>query len=102
MDWRNRKYYLITYSMHRPYNWNQISKTVRLYPPYNHFNGFRTNNDMTYDGCAWEMTGQYLPSQMLSCSIADADEVELQMERLHQNKYGLFKYCELTKEMCGT
>ena len=50
MDWRQRKYYLITYSMEKPYNWNEISKTVRLYPPYNHFNGFKTNKALTYYG----------------------------------------------------
>lgn len=99
MDWRHRKYYLITYSMEKPYNWNEISKTVRLYPPYNHFNGFKTNKALTYDGCAWEATGQYVPSQMLSCRIADADEVELQMERLHQSRS--FMYSELTQEICG-
>lgn len=99
MDWRHRKYYLITYSMEKPYNWNEISKTVRLYPPYNHFNGFKTNKTLTYDGRAWKTTGQHVPSQMLSCSIADADEVELQMERLHQSRS--FMYCELTQEVCG-
>lgn len=99
MDWRNRKYYLITYSMAQPYNWNQIAKSVRLYPPYNHFKGFQTDKALTYDGCAWETTGQYVPSQMLSCSIQNADEVELQMERLHQSRS--FMYHELTQEMCG-
>lgn len=99
MDWRHRKYYLISYSMAQPYNWNKISKTIRLYPPYNHFNEFKKSKALTYDGCAWKTTGQHVPSQMLSCSIADADEVELQMERLHQTNS--FMYYELTQELCG-
>ena len=98
MDWRHRKYYLITYSMACPYNWNQIYKTINLYPPYNHFKNYRKNKAMTYDGCAWQLTGEYLPSQMLSCRIEDADEVEMQMERLHQRHS--FKFYELTPELC--
>lgn len=99
MDWRHRKYYLITYSMAHPYNWNQISKSIRLHPPYNHFKQYMCGNTLTYDGCSFRETGAYLPSQMLSCRMEDADEVELQMERLHYKHS--FAYSELTKEMCG-
>lgn len=99
MDWRHRKYYLISYSMEHPYNWNQISRSIRLFPPYNHFKQYLSENRLSYDGVAWRETKEPVPSQMLSCLAEDADEVELQMERLHQSN--AFSYCELTQEMCG-
>ena len=99
MEWRHRKYYLISYSMEQPFNWNSIAKSIRLFPPYNHFKAYCSKIGVSYDGLAWRETGEHIPSQMLSCRLEDADEVELQMGRLRN--HCSFDFCELTPTMCG-
>lgn len=98
MDWRERNYYLIDYSMARQPNWKSISKSIKLFPPYNHFKGYPG-----YDQRVPFSNGVHWANQMLSCRKSDAALVEEAMKNMEEvySGYFYFRFAKLTPDMCG-
>lgn len=98
MDWRERTYYLIDYSMVRQPDWKSIAKSIKLFPPYNHFKAYPG-----YDPCFMFTNGAHWVNQMLSCRKSDAAMVEEAMQRMEQtySGYFYFQFAKLSPEMCG-
>ena len=71
MDWRERNYYWIDYSMVRQPDWKSIAKSIKLFPPYNHVKAHPG-----YDPCFMFTKGSHWANQMLSCRKSDAAMVE--------------------------
>lgn len=98
MDWRERNYYWIDYSMVRQPDWKSIAKSIKLFPPYNHVKAHPG-----YDPCFVFTNGAHWANQMLSCRKSDAAMVEEAMQRMEQTDSGYFyfRFVKLSPEMCG-
>lgn len=96
MDYRNRKYYLVTLSSSsydiRLNHFKMFIPTLKISEPYNHF-----KNGKSYDG---ENTNKYW-QMMISCrnEHAEALEYELNKDKRQNEKYSYFM--ELNKQICG-
>lgn len=104
MDYRKRKYYLVTLESYgyreRIKILKRIAPTSKISPPYNHI--MRGNIDgSNYDGDHRNITGMSYVEFMISCKIEDSKLLEFQLrEQKKQYGYGC-NFVELTKEMCG-
>ena len=104
MDYRDRKYYLVTlsYSSYktRLNKFKQIAPSLKISAPYNHFkNGKSYDGANTVDLCNccyynyWQM--------LISCNKQESDLLEYELNKMlvKDKKYSYF--IELHKNLCG-
>ena len=106
MDWRERKYYLV--SFHR-FNrdmrmrfFKNAAPSLKMSAPYGHkaYHVDGKKPQSVYDGVWYKDTGLFLPECMMSCRTEEAEALEYELRKMVRNdKYSGFY--ELTKEFCG-
>lgn len=105
MDYRHRKYYLVSvpyFSRSMRMNYFKIAApSIKISPPYNHILHRQPKYTSNYDGLWYKETGIHRPDMMISCKIEDADSLEYALRKMVRNDDGYGKFYELTKSFCG-
>ena len=111
MDWRNRKYYLVTlgYGIRHCGRFQMLKRipSVKFSKPYNHI--FPPIKDapegylgsINYDGKHTDETGMRYVQYMISCNDAQSESVENLLNNFHNDEPLYCYWFELTKEICG-
>lgn len=107
MDWRSRKYYLVSipyFCRDMRINYFKIAApSIKMSEPYNHVAHKigRYGSDYKYDGQWCKETGVHRPDYMISCKTEESEALEYELRKMVRNDgyYGAFY--ELTKEFCG-
>ena len=102
MDYRHRKYYLVSipyFSRDMRIGYFKIAApSLKMHTPYNHVH---IKEDFeAYDGIWHEHTGVRRPDAMLSCRIEDSNALEYELRKMVRNDYPYGKFFELTKNYC--
>lgn len=102
MDYRHRKYYLVSipyFSRDMRIRYFKIAApSLKMHAPYNHILKQHTSD---YDGCCHEDTGVRRPDVMISCKLEDVESLEYELRKMVRNDDGYGKFYELIKEFCG-
>lgn len=101
MDYKNRKYYLVSipyFSRAMRLSYFKIAApTLKMSPPYNHIRR-ETKYPVKYDGQHARLTNVLRPDMMISCKIEHSEALEYELRKMVRNDNG--RFCELTKEIC--
>lgn len=102
MDYRHRKYYLVSIPYFsrdmRIRYFKIVAPSLKMHSPYNHF--CHRDNEQAYDGKWSNLTGVMRPDIMMSCTIEDSAALEYELHKMVRNDDGYGKFFELTKNLC--
>ena len=98
MDYRKRKYYLVSLPCfdhdYRLEHMTLVAPSLKMHAPYNHI------CFGTYDGKFYQQTNVMCPEMMISCKLEEADALEYELRKMSRDIAVQGRFCELTKEMC--
>lgn len=104
MDYRKRKYYLVTldyFSYNMRINILKLAApTLKIHSPYNHIRR-KCKYKSNYDGEHYDVTGMGYVQFMVSCWIEESNLIEFELRKAEREDGQGSKFIELTKEMCG-
>lgn len=106
MDWRERKYYLVSIPWDsrdmRMRFFKNAAPSLKMSAPYGHkaYHVDGKKLQSVYDGVWYRDTGLYIPDCMMSCRTEEAEALEYELRKMVRND-GCSGFYELTKEFCG-
>lgn len=102
MDYRNKKYYLVSFDGHAyDFRLNILKKEIsslKISAPYNHFRDYKPE----YDGESMKKINRSTYWQMMiSCNKEDEEILLYELRKAKRNDSFSCVWFELTKENCG-
>ena len=105
MDYRHRKYYLVSipyFSRDMRIRYFKIAApSMKMHAPYNHMSHKQQKDILSYDGLWSKEIGLRRPDMMISCKTEDVESIEYELRKMVRNDEGHGWFYELTKNFCG-